>query len=248
MSSFTYKVTIICLILSKSGGGESSWLHFFTSFIEVVDPVEERGSVTGRKSKPLAFDNSWPGSSDLTMSIPCLLMSCRSRAGRAEISEQKSMNAQGNKLQLWGLKEWLIQFQNRHQWNLLLGCVPYNFWVEADVEQKFRRWAQEPVQVQAGRSRKGGELCPVPPLCPYRGWMSPRSSSWAPWHRPQRCSPLEGDAFPLPLLKTGIFIHVENASLWKLAGILDFERENNLWNGNRYFHFWPFVWIFLSVF
>lgn len=67
-----------------------------------MDPVEERGSVTGRKSKALAFYSAWPGSSDLTTTISCLLMSCRSRAGgtRREISEQKSTNAQGNKLQL----------------------------------------------------------------------------------------------------------------------------------------------------
>lgn len=56
-------------------------ITFFNSFIEIMDPLEERGSVTGRKSKALAFDNSWPGSSDLTMTIACLLMSFRSREG-----------------------------------------------------------------------------------------------------------------------------------------------------------------------
>lgn len=123
----------------------------------------------------------------------------------------------------------LTIFESRLMWNKTSGVEPWNSLCTCRQNRA-----------------AGVESCPVTLLCPSRGWMSPRSLRQAGFHGhpPQQCSPLEGDAFPLQLLKRSIVSHIEYASLWKLGVISDFEWENNLWNGNQYFHFWPFPCIF----
>lgn len=206
MTSFTNIVAFIWLILSKSDGGEISWINLITSFIEIMNPVEKRSSVPEGKSKILQFYHGWPGLAGAggestgnsgvktPRQICCPLMSGGCGAGRCrrEVSEWKSTNAHGNKLQQWIFKEWLLKLRNGCKWILPLSNIKlHNFWVKADVKYNCQHWPMRwLVHMQTDHSSRS-EILPCWtqwPISIHPGAGCHRGRAWQ-WVGGWVCSP-----------------------------------------------------------
>lgn len=91
------------------------------------------------------------------------------------------MNAQGNKLEYWSFKEWLIKFQNLCELKLpLKNIMLYNFWVKVDMKYNCRHWpVRQLVQVQTDWSKRGVKCYPTKLSDPSlsRPWSGGHASS-----------------------------------------------------------------------
>lgn len=240
-----------------------------------MDSVEERSSVTERKSKTLPFYNAWPGLAGQPAS-PWVALAWRHHArsfahwclvgagqgetggrlvsGKAQTPREISHNSgvlrndllnfkiDTNEIFLWGILCFTI-FESRLIWNTIASVDPWDSLCKcrqiraAGVKSCTTKLSDPSPSIQ------GLDVTEVIPPASRVTWP-PVLGRRVDGFPHQWCSPLEGDVFPLELLKTRLFLHVGNANIWKSGFILGLEWENIPWNGNQYTHFLPFAQIF----
>lgn len=243
-----------------------------------MDPVEERSSVTERKSKTLPFYNARPGLAGQPGS-PRVALAWRHHARslahwslvgmgqevtrgtrlvsrRAQKPRVISYNYNSGVLRnnllnfkidakeffLWEIL-WFTTFESRLTWNT---TASVDLWDSLCKCRQIRAVGvkSRPTKLSdPSPSIQGLDVTKVMPPA-SRVTRPPVPGRWVDGFPPQRCSPLEGDVFPLEFLNTRIFLHLGTLNIWKSGFILHLEWENIPWNRKKYTHFGPFPRIF----